>query len=76
MDWVQSITDSSEDSFGVIIIEVDENENVYLKYEDGEIVGGQGMELEYYDLEVAQVNVSTNPCTDKMINYQLYIKEQ
>lgn len=76
MDWVQSITDSSENSFGVIIVDVDEAKNVYLKYEDGEIVGGQGMELEYYDLEVEQVKVSTNPCTDKMINYQLYIKEQ
>lgn len=52
-----------------------DKKDVYLRYEDGEIVGGYCMELEYYDLEVEQVEISANPC-NQMINYVLQVKEQ
>lgn len=75
LDWVQSITKSSDNSSGLISLGMKDKKDIYLRYEDGEIVGGYCMELEYYDLEVEQVEISTNPC-NQMINYVLQVKEQ
>lgn len=72
-DWIRSIVESDYTSKGIISLK---DKEAYLKYEFGEYVGGSGMELDYYDMIVDQVEISANPCTENVINYVLHIKEQ
>lgn len=72
-DWIRSIVESDDASKGIISLK---DKEAYLKYENGELAGGSGMELDYYDMIVDQVEISTNPCTESTINYILHIKEQ
>ncbi len=75
IDWVSEITDADDTSRGLIVLEDGTNQkDSYLRYQDGEIVGGMGVELEDYDQKVEQVEVSNNPCDDRVINYVLHIR--
>lgn len=72
-DWIRSIVESDDTSKGIISLK---DKEAYLKYDHGKFAGGSGMKLEYYDMIVDQVEISTNPCAENVVNYVLHIKEQ
>ena len=74
-DWLRSIVEADGSSKGMIRLDFSDKKEAYLKYEFGEFAGGSGMELEFYDMIVDQVEISPSPCTEGTINYILHIKE-